>query len=364
MRIIRVDNYRDFLGLKEIWNDTLLRCKNTSVFSTWEWLSIWWRHFGKDKKLMILLAEDDNGKIIGIAPLMYSVHKMFGLRRGKIAFIGTPDSDYNDFILVEKENKCIKLFINHLKNFSETWDCIDLSDIPENSKALPYLRKIAKGIKPLHKCPYLPLPESFDMSVLYPSSKQRKDLRRNLKRLENSFKVEFIDCSRPQLLDSGMNLFFELHQRRWNSKGISGAFADPQVRSFHISTAKLFSQKKWLGLFILKLSSETVAALYGFCYKSKFLFYLSGFDPKFSKYSVGNLLIMYAIATCIEEGLTEFDFMRGSEEYKDRWNTKARWNYQVVLTREGTIASLRHRLYNEYWHQGKRLKYLFKMKNR
>ena len=92
MRVIEVNKYSDFLALEEKWQDVLEKCNYYTVFSTWEWLSIWWKHFGKGKRLVLLLAEE-NDKIVGIAPLMYSVHKMFGLRMGKIEFIGTPDSD-------------------------------------------------------------------------------------------------------------------------------------------------------------------------------------------------------------------------------------------------------------------------------
>ena len=83
MRIFEIGDYPGFLSLKESWTEALQKCDHT-VFSTWEWLSIMWKYFGKDRKLMILLAEE-NGKIIGIAPLMYLVDKMFGLRRGKTA---------------------------------------------------------------------------------------------------------------------------------------------------------------------------------------------------------------------------------------------------------------------------------------
>lgn len=360
MKIVEINDYDDFLSLKERWSELLQRCNHT-VFSTWEWLSTWWKHFGSTKKLILLLAEE-NDKIIGIAPLMYSVHTMFGLRRGKIEFIGTPDSDYNDFILADKENECIELFINHLNNFSENWNCIDLTDISENSKTLPHLNRITKTMKPLHKCPTALLPKSPELFLNNLKRKQRRELQRTLRRLEEDFKVEFVNYSGVSWSEEEMNRFFELHQKRWESKRFSGVFAGQRVRNFHLAVAKSFSQKGWLGLFLLRLSGVPAAALYGFKYMSKYYAYLSGFDPKYFSYSVGNLLFFRAIAECIKEGICEFDFMRGAEDYKDRWNTTARWNYQAVIAREGTLASVQHWLYNEYWRQGNRLKYFLKMK--
>lgn len=83
--------------------------------------------------------------ILGIAPLMYSVDRMFGLRIGKIKFIGTHDSDYDDFILSEKSEECMELFVNHLNNIPEKWGYMELTDIPENAKCIPVLSKVSKS---------------------------------------------------------------------------------------------------------------------------------------------------------------------------------------------------------------------------
>jgi hypothetical protein len=47
MKIVEINDYAGFLSLKERWNEVLQRCNHT-IFSTWEWLSTWWNHFGND----------------------------------------------------------------------------------------------------------------------------------------------------------------------------------------------------------------------------------------------------------------------------------------------------------------------------
>ena len=182
MKILEINSYADFLNLEKEWNSVLQKCNHT-IFSTWEWLSTWWKHFGNDKKLVLLLAKE-NDKILGIAPLMYSVHKMFGLRIGKIEFIGASASDYNDFIIAEKYEECIKLFVSHLMSLPEKWSCIDLVDIPENSKSLPIIRELSKTVNPVHVCPFTLLPKSYYVFFNSLSRNLRYDLRRNIKRLE------------------------------------------------------------------------------------------------------------------------------------------------------------------------------------
>jgi CelD/BcsL family acetyltransferase involved in cellulose biosynthesis len=358
MRIKEIYNYGDFLGLRESWHDLLRKCDH-NVFSTWEWLSVWWKHFGNNKRLLILVAEDGN-KITGIAPLMYSVHKMFGLRQGRIEFIGTRDSDYCDFILAEKAGECVELFIKYLQSIAEKWTCIRLMDIPANAACLPYLRELSKDLDPIHECPYISLPESYEKFLMNLTRNQRKNIYRTSRRAEETFKVEFIDHSTPELLYEGMQYLFDLHQKRWKSRGFPGIFADERARAFNLDIAKLFSERRWLCIFLMRLTSKPVAAAYGFKYQSKFYEYVSGFDPAYSKYNVGNLLRAHMISTLIHDGIIEFDFMRGAEEYKSRWNTKSRWNREAFLIKRGCLASIENLLYREYWRQGSKLKYFLK----
>lgn len=347
MRIIEIDNFSDFLNLEKEWNTLLEKCEH-SIFSTWEWHSTWWKHFGSDKRLILLLATD-NDKIIGIAPLMYYTRKIFGLRRGKIAFIGTPHTDYNDFIIADETEKCLRLFMEYLNKLPEKWNYIELTEIPEKSKCIPILSKLSKTLKPSSVCPYKQLPKSPNAFLDSLGSSMRRNLRRYMKKIEKKFQVEFSDCSDVKTCTEGMHLLFKLHQKRWKSKGLPGAFADVNFCNFHFEIAKIFAKRKQLGLFLLKLSDEPVAAIYGFKDQTKFYLYLSGFDPDYSECRVGNLLIAYVMENCIREGLSEFDFMRGGEEYKGLWKTLLRWNQAAVIPRSGILSNTWYWLYTKIW---------------
>ena len=74
IKIREISDYSDFSKMADSWN-TLLASSNHSIFATWEWQSIWWKHFGNNRKLKILIAEENN-ETIGIAPLMHSVESM------------------------------------------------------------------------------------------------------------------------------------------------------------------------------------------------------------------------------------------------------------------------------------------------
>jgi CelD/BcsL family acetyltransferase involved in cellulose biosynthesis len=156
-----------------------------------------------------------------------------------------------------------------------------------------------------------------------------------------------------------MNELFEINQKRWNAKGSPGAFANPHIRDFYLAIADSFSQNSWLGLYCMKLSGKTVAALYGFKYKGKYYAYKIGMDPAYGRFSVGNLLFLKVIEKCIQEGLLEFDFMWGTDQYKRRFITSERSNFEAFIPKKGLFGAFKHSLYKEYWLQGKRIKYFY-----
>lgn len=160
MKIVEVKTCSDFLRLEESWKDLLERCDH-SVFSTWEWLSTWWKHFGHSKQLLILLAQEKD-EIIGIAPLMYSVHSVFGLRQGKIEFVGTPHSDYHDFVIARRKQECLRLFFDYLRRAPQKWRVIELNEISEGSQSIKTLKEMSANLRLSDKCPYILLPKSYD----------------------------------------------------------------------------------------------------------------------------------------------------------------------------------------------------------
>ncbi|MGD0158848.1 MAG: GNAT family N-acetyltransferase [Candidatus Bathyarchaeia archaeon] len=363
MRISEVDNFNDFATLKDTWNNLLQRSSHT-VFSTWEWLSTWWRHFGNGRRLLILLAEEDN-RLIGIAPLMFSVHSMFGLRKGTIEFLGSGPViagarfvNYSDFIIENKHEKCLPLFFDYLDNLQEKWSDVELTNIPGKQDSLSRLNQVTNNIKPVYPSLHIPLPATSDALLKSLKHKDKKELGRYSRRLKKSgLKNELVDCSKIQLTSNGMKMLFALNQKRWNAKGLPGAFTDPNLCSFYLDIAECFSQKGWLGLYCLNLSGKTVGVLYGFRYMGKYYAYKTGMDPAYRHFNVGNLLFLNVMEECIRDGLTEFDFMWGTEAYKMQWKTSKRWNYEAIVPKKRPFGGFKYLLYNWYWYQGKRLEY-------
>lgn len=346
LQIAELNDFSQFQNLRDRWNNVLSASKNNEIFLTWEWLSSWWRVFGKGRQQRILLARD-KGKIVAIAPLMRTKYHFlhFG-NLAKIELIGCPQSDYNNFILVDKETNCLKLFFDRLIG-SKDWDCLELREIPESSVSVDVLRRLdfEKSVGKLQErqisvCPYMSLPSSIDILVGRFKGDMRRNLRRRMKRLGEKFRVEFKTQDDFDSVEEAMNIFFKLHQKRWRTKGVSGVFAGKALQDFHFNVARLFNEKGWLGLYFLTVNDDPIGAIYSFDYEQKKYEYLTGFDPTYSKYSVGNLLRLHVAEDCIRRGFREYDLMRGDELYKSKWCTKSRKNLEMRLFHKGLFAKV------------------------
>ena len=59
--------------------------------------------------------------------------------------------------------------------------------------------------------------------------------------------------------------------------------------------------------------------------------YLHSINPKYGKYSPGNLLIYNLILEACREGYEIVDFLRGDEDYKYKWGTIDKFNVQYIF---------------------------------
>lgn len=344
--VTEINSIDQFLELRDVWNGLLNKCKDKNVYLTWEYLSIFLEHFGKRKKLRILLAQNDSN-IIAIAPLRQSRYKLLGpLSYDVIEPLAYQGADYTGFMLAEREMECFKLFLDHFLEYGD-WDFMYLYDFPETSvitelmpkasSAIPFASEFVEGAE----CPYITLPDSTDTLMNGLDRKFRKDMRRCMKNLQRDYgKVELKGYDGFGSVEEAMTAYFELHQRRWKAKHMPGVFGRQAARDFHMDVAKHFAENGWLALYFLMVNDEPIATSYNYVYDQRMYFVLGGFDPNFSTYGVGNLVLAKVIEKCIEKGIKEYDLMKGSEVYKSKWTKTYRKNFGIRITNRKLTSSL------------------------
>jgi CelD/BcsL family acetyltransferase involved in cellulose biosynthesis len=328
--------------MKTDWNQMLSKSMDNNPFSTFEWLSTWWKFYGQPNEFKIFTVKNEQNQTILIAPLMYTGYKQLGIKiLKKMEFVATPHSDYHTLLFTDfyESKKIISKLIEHIYE-TQKLDLLIFGEIPENSYSAKlleniqingYTNELVKGMD----CPYIELPSDKVTFVNTLGSSMRHNLKKWEKQASEKFKLNFIKYTEIGDVEKAMRAFFEIHQKRQKSEGREGYFANSKNQQFHIEIAKSFAEKDFLALFFLTFNDEPVSSIYCYEYNDKLYAYLCGFDPEYAEYRPGYLIFKKAIEYGIDKGLKEFDFLRGPEEYKQRWKAKVRKNYEYRILKNG-----------------------------
>jgi CelD/BcsL family acetyltransferase involved in cellulose biosynthesis len=330
MIIDRIETLNQFQQLREEWNSLLCSSRANCVFLRHEWLFTWWKHLADDRVLFILTARDD-GKLVGVLPLALRGPQYARMVPRVLEFLGSGliGSDYLDAIVSPGREDDV--FSGLSEYLHANGLVLHLTQLKRGSSVAMGLmehlnsRQWSVAETKINVCPFIDLSaQTWQAYLATLSSSQRYNFNRRLRNLEKSGMLEFNRVDSPGEAGQGLKTVVSLHHSRWGSSGASEAFQTDATVAFHQEFVQLAAENGWLRIFILSLDNAPVAALYGLRYGSTFYFYQSGFDPGYSKQSVGLVMMGLAIKSAIEEGAGEYDFLHGSEDYKFHWTTRVR----------------------------------------
>jgi CelD/BcsL family acetyltransferase involved in cellulose biosynthesis len=297
-----------FDSIYDAWKKLYEDSPAAPIFSSPAWSKVWWQEFGSGSKLY-LGAIQQGGKTIGIAPLLVN---------GNVAsFIGGSDvCDYLDFVVVPgSEDGFFRALMDNLK--AEGIHRLDMAPLRPDSIVQTNLINIAPQQKWQVSCSpedvtvELNLPASWEEYLQLLSGKQRHELNRKLRRLNEEGDLNHrtsLDANQPDI-DVFLHLFRDSRQDK-------AVFLTPQMESFFRSIARAMAEQKLLRLNILELDKKPVAATMCFDYKDTVYLYNSGYEPGYGWLSVGVISKALCIKDSIERHRKRFDFLKGAEAYK------------------------------------------------
>jgi CelD/BcsL family acetyltransferase involved in cellulose biosynthesis len=299
-----------FSNLEAPWRQLLTNCANNDIFITPQWQSAWWQVFGRDYELQ-LISVYDGQELVGIAPLKR--------REGVLSFNGSPDvCDYMDFIAVkEKEDYVFSQLLEYLEKTA--WRSLELDSLLPGSLALRHFVPLAKQkgyrveIKQTNVSPHLLLPQNWEDYLALLKTKDRHELRRKLRRLEQTQSVNYSTIVEKDLLSLAMDNFFKLFQLSNTEKA---NFMTDKKSAFFTTMVSSLAEQGNVRLSFLEINGVRAGTTLCFDYNNDISLYNSAYDPAYSSLSVSLLLKVFNIRDAVEHGKKRFDFLSGNEPYK------------------------------------------------
>lgn len=330
----QISDDRGFAGLEDAWPAL---CRDSgNAFASWPWLFSWWMEIGRPAghrlDLRVVRAAG-SGALLGVAPMYVAAGTPAVLRMLGDAWVGSEDLDV--LALPEHRAAVAEAALASIRQ-DPTIDAVELIDLaPSSPLVLATSGLLAPETGPMNELPYLPLGGSYERYLATLSGNMRSNLRRKDRRLEKAYpKARLVLVEAERDLPEALETLFRLHTRRWTARGQSGNFARPDVRAFHRRAAPKLLRAGVLRLYALELQPGQVAAtLYCLRQGRREQYLQGGMDPNHQDISVGFCLMGRVIKRAADEGVEEFDMLRGTEGYKAHWATELRTTRRLSFAR-------------------------------
>jgi len=330
-----VTNFPD--GLEAEWNALLERSANHVPFLRHEYLNAWWQTRGGGEwpaAALAVVTARQGGKLVGLAPLFLTEWQG---RRALLLLGSIEISDYLDLLAAPDDlDEFCQGLLEFLMKSELDWQVLDLYNLLDTSPTLSALENAAavKGwkfrIEQLQHSPYIPLPGDWETYLANIDKKQRHEIRRKMRRAEeNEVPVYWYTASDPDMLVGEIEDFIRLMA----NDPQKALFLTEPMREQMRNMIRCAFEKGCLHLAFLEVGGEKAAAYLSFDYLDRLWIYNSGIDLRFRELSPGWVLLGELLRWANEAGRTEFDFMRGDEEYKYRFGAVDRFVVRAIVER-------------------------------
>ncbi len=326
-----------FDSLASAWEALHAVSPTATPFNSLPYARLWWAYFSGTDTVEVWVVRDGE-TTLGIAPLYRTADESGAT---VLRLVGGVDiSDYLDVLTVagrEAEvvsalmacagDYCCRLDFHNLPHASpirEAFLCL----MPHGNSNLVSVREAV--------CPVITLPTSWEQYLAQLEGKQRREIRRKLKKAGQETLVGWYRTP-PETVGEDIATFIHLHRQSGADKA---AFMTARMAQFFTDLAEAFAARGWLDLLFLKIDGRYAATYLAFRFRDTVMLYNSGIDPSYAEtLSPGWLLLCYHIEHAIANGFHRYDFMRGDEEYKFRFGGKSEPLYHMKITPCGAVSS-------------------------
>lgn len=336
------------VALEKEWKRLSAAAENPNVFSTYDWFRVWMQQAisesGREALQPFVPVIRQQGTVVGLAPLVRRRVKNWGSYVRKLEFV-TCHADYNELVVGRDKAGLAGAMMNYLAHRPRDWELCDLTELREAGDQVSTVRDAARGAGLAHR-PFLEADGCLYMPIDAPwsDSRKKKQLRFARRaslgieeRAAEGFRVRVID--RPDLESNILERIIAVEAQKQVNGQLSAPFIGKYPELFRSLLDALGPQGS-IAIVVVEKNEELVA--YRFLYRcgSKLWDYQTAYHHAYADLSPGTVLIGGAVDYGYRNGCDEFDFLRGMDDYKQRWTHTFRRNKRILIWNQRWLSRL------------------------
>jgi CelD/BcsL family acetyltransferase involved in cellulose biosynthesis len=325
--------------LRRDWLDLAARHAGSSYFQTPDWVLAWWKTIAGRPSTQVAAWREPSGRLEALVALSRDrerLHRRLGVAVPvwTNAGGGAGAADHCGWVVSRERRAAVAGWLSQAIGGSAL---LVRSADPDCPSVLPSGARLVDTTA----CPRVALPLASGSGG--PSSTFVRQLRRFTRRLERE-EVRF-EWVPPGAVDEPLLIaLFELHARGRADRG-GGTFVIDQL-PFHRELVRAGGPGKGPAAVVARRGEAIAGVLYGFWWRDTFAAYQSGWDRRYARHGLGNVLVLRALDFAADNGGHSFDFLRGTEPYKYRFGAHDRFDRSWLVPRglAGAALTARHLL--------------------
>ncbi len=318
--------YADLESVRGIWEAVYEATPNAGPFMTWDYMAIWWRHFGRRSSLQILVATHQDGHRV-LLPLM--------CKRLQWKWLATPGSDYVALLYNSPDNldeglaACAKYLRKRL------WAKLSLSYLrpADAERLIKAFEGCPSRTDESTGCPYIEIQgRSWSEYLASLSHSRRGDMRAVERKLEKeNLPVRYETTRDPQRIAA---LFPTMKDITAHSHiPVKKALFEGTRGAFLLTLLQSFAVREWLYVKIIYLAEKPTSYTVCWTMHGRTGYWMAAYDEAYNRYSLGKLLLFHLLKTSFESEDQVFDMMQGLQHYKLLWTDQVQPLTYLIIYR-------------------------------
>jgi CelD/BcsL family acetyltransferase involved in cellulose biosynthesis len=273
------------------WDALVERLERPTPFLLHGWLTAWRRHFGREARLAVGVLRSGDA-LVGALPLQVR-------RRGPVRVAEWVGGEHAQLAAPLGEGDSLLEAVRDA-------DLIRLAGLPAEDP---------RGTVERVEAPVVDLSDGWEETYRRRlSSKRRSQHRKRLKDLDAAGELRIRVVREGPELAGALEEALRLHALRWAGRRDGSTYGLAGGAEFHRDALGVLAARARIAL--LELDGTAIAFRYGLCVGGALVGNGIGFDPAFSRYSPGWVLMLAALEDAAAEGVRRVELLGGDESYK------------------------------------------------
>ncbi len=327
----------EFAALEEEWEDLYHDSPRATPFQSWAWLYSWWEFYGEGYELRLITVRDDEGLLIGLAPLM--LERRLGFR--KLLFVGTGPTDYLDVLAREGwETQVLEALARTLRQM-DSWQVADLQQLRPEAAAWGLFEHWS-GLRISVWQSNCPVIDAKPWDELLASIK--KSLRSSVRQTLRRAREDGLHCELAGVEDAkaAARRLVAVSRQQWQSRWRE---TGPEHWTWrfeaHLEGAARRMTARGLGAISEFWRDGEVVISHFLVFGRDFVgqYMIGASQEALRRYQFSSLGMWDGINVSLDRKGSYFDLLRGEEPYKLRWSSRVVSNRRMVLGRNLLVWS-------------------------